>query len=154
MAESCWCESFCHQTALKSITRSEKNNSIISESKFNLDLTCFHKNLCVISQQKWSFSFKIFLILRSLHTAKGDKSWHSITASTGHPVLVVFLDYLGHLWHWSEWVSQSVSQSVRRGVSEWVTDWLTDRLTEWFSQSEGEWVSEWMNEWLSERAGE
>ena len=106
-------------------TKSEKNTKI-SESKFNLYLTCFHEKLCVISQQKQSFSFKIFLILKSCTLPcfiRGDKSWHSIKASTGHPVLVLFLDELGHLWHWSERVSQS--------EGEWVSDWVRDWVSDW-----------------------
>ena len=129
MAESYRCESFCHQTALKSLTRSEKKNKILSESKFNLYMTCFHKKLCVISQQKRSFSFKIFLILWSLHTAmflRGNKSWHSIKASTGSIFRLIRTPLA------LEWVSES----VRSGVS----DWVNQKGSEWVSQSEGEWV--------------
>ena len=46
-----------------------KNNKILWESKFNLYLTCFNEKVCVIFQQKQSFPFKIFLILRSLHAS-------------------------------------------------------------------------------------
>ena len=47
----------------------KKKKKILSESKYNLYLTCFHEKVCAIFQQKRSFSFKIFLILRSLHAA-------------------------------------------------------------------------------------
>ena len=75
MAESCWCKSFCHQTALKSLTRSEKPTKFFQNPNLISIWYVSIKKLCVISQQKRSFSFKMFLTLRSLHIAMFLRGW-------------------------------------------------------------------------------
>ena len=118
-----------------------KTNKIFSESKFNLYLTCFHEKVCVIFQQKQSFSFiKIFLI------------WDRCTPLCLFRGRQIMAQYKSQ--YWTSSIGSIFIRLIRTplgiGVSVRECEWVSEWVGEWVSEEVSEWVRKWVSEWVSQ----